>query len=77
LFQSRFGSVVMDEAHLQAGARYVSLNPVRAGLVRHAEDWPWSSARAHLRGRDDGIVKVQPLLETGAKLRRPAPDRGA
>jgi putative transposase len=63
LFQSRFGSVVMDAAHLETGVRYVSLNPVRAGLVRRAEDWPWSSVRAHLRGRDDGVVKVRAILE--------------
>ena len=33
LFQSRFASVVMDEFHLLAAVSYVSLNPVRAGLV--------------------------------------------
>ena len=43
-------------------ARYVELNPVRAGLVPTAEDWPWSSARAHLAGRDDALAKVAPLL---------------
>jgi len=63
LFQSRFASVAMDEAHLLAAARYVSLNPVRARLVRRAEDWPWSSVRAHLAGRDDELVTVRPLLD--------------
>jgi putative transposase len=63
LFQSRFGSVVMDEKHLITAARYVTLNPVRAGLVSRAEDWPWSSARAHLAGRDDNLVTVKPLLD--------------
>ena len=38
LVQERFGSVVMDEAHLMAGLRYVALNPVRARLVAKAED---------------------------------------
>jgi len=33
LFQNRYGSVVMDDAHLIAAVRYVSLNPVRARLV--------------------------------------------
>jgi hypothetical protein len=33
LFQSRFASVAMDELHLLAAVSYVSLNPVRAGLV--------------------------------------------
>ena len=63
LFQARFSSVVMDEDHLMAAARYVALNPVRAKLVAHAEDWPWSSVGAHLAGRDDGLVEVAPLLE--------------
>jgi len=63
LFQSRFGSVVMDEDHLLAAARYVALNPVRARLVKHAGDWRWSSVRAHLAGRDDELATVAPLLE--------------
>ena len=63
LFQSRYGSVVMDEQHLMAAARYVALNPVRARLVHRAQDWRWSSVRAHLAGRDDGLVAVAPLLD--------------
>jgi putative transposase len=62
LWQGRFASFVMDEPYLLAAARYVELNPVRAGLVRRAGDWPWSSARAHLAGRDDCLVEVAPLL---------------
>jgi putative transposase len=63
LWQGRFGAVAMDEAHLAAAARYVALNPVRAKLVDRAEDWPWSSARAHLARKDDQLVEVAPLLE--------------
>ena len=63
LWQGRFASVPMDGAHLLACARYVELNPVRAGLAVRAEDWPWSSARAHLAGQGDGLVKLQPLLD--------------
>src|SRR5207248_7799549 len=62
LFQNRFGSVAMDEPHLIAAVRYVSLNPVRAMLVARAEEWPWSSVRAHLAGRDDELVAVAPVL---------------
>jgi putative transposase len=62
LWQGRFASAVMDDTHLMACARYVELNPVRARLAGRAEDWPWSSARAHLAGRDDGLVSVAPLL---------------
>ncbi len=62
LWQGRFASFVMDDPYLLAAARYVELNPVRAGLVPSAGDWPWSSARAHLAGRDDQLVRVAPLL---------------
>ncbi len=63
LWQGRFASVPMDETHLLAAVRYVELNPVRARLTPRAEDWLWSSARAHLAGRDDDVTKVAPLLE--------------
>ncbi|MDN5851056.1 MAG: hypothetical protein L0H63_15720 [Nitrococcus sp.] len=52
----------MDEAHLLAAFRYITLNPVEAKLVRDAADWHWSSNPAHLAGRDDVLVSVQPLL---------------
>jgi putative transposase len=62
LWQGRFASYVMDDRYTLAAARYVELNPVRAGLVARAEDYPWSSARAHLLGRNDCLVKAAPLL---------------
>ncbi len=63
LWQERFHSFVMDERHLLAAARYVERNPVRARLSPTPEDWPWSSARAHLTGEDDALVTVRPLLD--------------
>jgi putative transposase len=63
LWQSRFSSVAMDEGHLCAAFRYVALNPVRARLVGRAEDWQWSSVRAHFGGEDDDVVRVAPALE--------------
>jgi putative transposase len=51
----------MQEGYLLACTRYVALNPVRAGLVKKAEDWPWSSAGAHIKGKDDILVKAKPL----------------
>jgi putative transposase len=63
LWQGRFASFPMDESRLLACARYVELNPVRAGLVHRPRDWRWSSARAHLAARDDGLVAARPLLE--------------
>lgn len=69
LWQGRFASFVMDESYLLAAARYVEMNPVRAGLVRDPADWPWSSARAHLSGRDNELVRVAPLLALAADWR--------
>ena len=63
-WQGRFGCVAMDETHLMAALRYVALNPVRARLVRRAQDWRWSSARALLDPvRGDGITDVAPVLD--------------
>ena len=63
LFQSRFASVAMDESHLRSAVSYVSLNPVRARLVSRAQEWTWSSVRAHLAGEDDRLVSVRPVLD--------------
>jgi len=51
-----------------SAARYVALNPVRARLVERAEDWPHSSARAHLAGRDDGVAALRPLLDRAPRF---------
>ncbi len=62
-WQGRFGAVAMDQQHLAAALCYVSLNPVRARLVRRAQDWRWSSTRAHLRGKDDGVTELAPIRD--------------
>ena len=63
LWQGRFASFPMDDAHLYLATRYVELNPVRARLVRAPWRYPGSSAAAHVAGRDDRLVRVAPLLE--------------
>ena len=69
LWQGRFGSFPMDEDYLLTCARYVGLNPVRAGLAARAIDWPWSSVRAHVEGRVDPLLTPGPLAERlGPKL---------
>ena len=62
LWQERFHSFVMDQQHLMAAVRYVELNPVRARLCNNPQDWPWSSASAHLNNKDDALVTVAPML---------------
>ena len=61
LWQGRFASYPMDEPHLMTAIRYVELNPVRAGLVRRAEQWPWSSSRAHVDKTPDGLTDLKAL----------------
>ncbi len=63
LWQGRFSSFPMDENYLLAAARYIELNPVRARLCIKPEEYTWSSAAAHLSGKNDAIVRVAPLLE--------------
>ena len=62
LWQGCFASHVMDERYLLACARYIENNPVRAGLADRADRWSWSSAKSHIRRKNDKLVKVEPLL---------------
>ena len=63
LFQGRFGSCVLDEDHLLAAVRYVELNPVRAGIVEKAWEYPWSSSRFHIGLNDaDPLVKDPSIM---------------
>jgi putative transposase len=46
VFQGRYKAIIVDaDSYLMELARYVVLNPVRAGMVDKPEDWPWSSYR--------------------------------
>jgi putative transposase len=58
VWQGRYYSCAMDSGHLWNALRYVELNPVRAALAKRAEDYAWSSARAHLRGERDGVTDL-------------------
>lgn len=65
LFQGRFhGALIEKESYFLSVARYVVLNPVRAGMVRHPADWRWSSYRqtAGLTAPDQWLA-VEDLLE--------------
>lgn len=61
LFQGRFASYAMDDAHQMVAARYIENNPVKAGLAEQAQQWQWSSARAHISGQPDGLTDVEAL----------------
>jgi REP element-mobilizing transposase RayT len=66
VLQGRFHSVLLErEAHFLELARYVTLNPVRAGLVQRAEDWRWSNYRATA-----GMAEAPAWLNTEATRSR-------
>jgi putative transposase len=63
LLQGGVASFALDEAYVLTAARYIELNPVRAGLVDAPSRYRWSSAAAHVRGQNDALVRVAPLLK--------------
>ncbi|HLD18381.1 MAG TPA: transposase, partial [Candidatus Nanoarchaeia archaeon] len=57
LWESRYHSSIVDkEKYLWAVARYIEQNPVRVKIVNKAEDYPHSSAKAHIHGVKDEIL---------------------
>jgi putative transposase len=60
LWQNRFFGCMLGATHLWAALCYVERNPVRAGIVQRAAEYPWSSARAHLEDTDlTGILDME------------------
>ncbi len=57
IWQNRFFScVVENDLNVWAVARYVERNPLKAGLVEHAELYRWSSANSHITGSSDPLL---------------------
>ena len=67
LWESRYHSCIIDEErYLWAAARYIEQNPVRAKIVKKAEDYQYSSAKAHINGERDDILGEE-LFEEGQR----------
>ncbi len=60
LWQGRFYSCILNNSHLMAAIRYVENNPVRAGIVKKAWKWKWSSAAAHI-GKTNPMIHLEDL----------------
>lgn len=68
LWESRYHSCVVDkEKYLWAVARYIEQNPVRARMVKNAEDYSYSSALAHIGGTRDDILGAELFEESQRK----------
>lgn len=63
LWQGRYHSCALDTNHFLNAIRYVELNPVKAGMVESAEEYPWSSARARCGLRTDPVL--EPTSQSG------------
>lgn len=61
LWEGRFKSSLIDsERYLLTCHRYIELNPVRAGLAKHPEAYPWSSHAHYTGARSDRFVSDYP-----------------
>jgi len=56
LWQNRFYSAILEDNHLIAAMRYIKRNPLRIAEAKKAEDYPWSSARAHISRTDSDCL---------------------
>ena len=74
VFQGRYKAIlVQKDSYLLELARYIVLNPVRAQMVRHPAEWPWSSYRA-MAGLGEAPVwlRADDVLSTFAGQHRAA-----
>jgi len=64
LWEGRFKSALIDsERYLLTCSRYIELNPVRAGLVKHPGEYRWSSYCCNALGRQERIISPHPLYK--------------
>lgn len=62
LWQNRFKSkLIQKEDYLIQCGKYIELNPIRAGIVKFPQDYPYSSYPYYAFGREDAIVDMDPL----------------
>lgn len=63
MFEGRFKScIVKDDSYFLQTSRYIHMNPVKAKITAHPEDYPWSSYRTILRMKDDRITQPEKTL---------------
>ncbi|MEE9327826.1 MAG: transposase [Cocleimonas sp.] len=73
LWEGRYKATLIDSEHYALGCyRYIELNPVRANMVKHPAEYPWSSYRYNaLNERDERVVghELYKRLGTSTKER--------
>jgi hypothetical protein len=59
VFQERYqGILCSNDSYFLELLRYIHLNPVRAGLAKRPEGWPWSGHTQLSEGKKDGLIDV-------------------
>ncbi|MDP3707937.1 MAG: transposase [Polaromonas sp.] len=63
LWEGRYRSTVIEtDRYLLACMAYIDLNPVRAGMVKEARDYPWSRHGHYVGLRTDKLLTPHPLF---------------
>lgn len=67
LWQGRYKSLIISkDEYLITCGRYIELNPIKAKITKHPEEYPWSSYKVYAYGKDDEIVDANPIyMELG------------
>jgi putative transposase len=65
LWKGRFLSCMLDDRSAFEEVRFIENNPVRARIVARAEEYPWSSARHHVFGEQDALIRGAVLFKDG------------
>jgi putative transposase len=57
LWEGRYKATLVDtETYLLTCMRYIELNPVRAEMVKHPSEYPWSSYHRNALGKSDSLI---------------------
>jgi len=65
LWEGRYKSTLIDsERYLLTCMRYIEMNPVRADMVAHPSDYPWSSYRANAQGNSNVLIASHALYRS-------------
>lgn len=72
VWQGRYRSpLIANESYFLEVGRYIERNPVRAGIVKRLQDYPWSSYRHYAHGGEDGLLDEDPYYSRiGSDVKR-------
>lgn len=63
LFQERYGSeIINDDKYMLETSRYIHLNPIKANMVKKAEEYKWSSFSMYIGERKEEIINSEKIL---------------